>query len=261
MAKGFKHGAGGSNPLNFKIVSYATEEELLAATPKENTIGIVTTDTITSWIFSATEPTEPMEGMVWITTGATSPVAFNALKKHGIQVFPVFAKQYIGGTWVEKTEKSWQNGEWSEWAIPVFTKGTVLDGCSVDVIPDSVDCSVTVSGTDIVFQSAGNLASGNRGGGFYFEPVFYVADRKKLYVDATVTITGSSRSFAFGFRSAPPSVPDNRDFAAVVVVTDFSGGRHIYELDISALSDYMYLLFYGYAVGKVTVEVHDIRIE
>lgn len=128
MAKGFKHGAGGSNPLNFKIVSYATEEELLAATPKENTIGIVTTDTITSWIFSATEPTEPMEGMVWITTGATSTVAFNALKKNDIQVYPLSAKQYISGAWVDKTAKSWQSGEWVSWVTFVFQNGAFTNG-------------------------------------------------------------------------------------------------------------------------------------
>ena len=246
--------------LNFKVVGGTTEPQ----NPIENTIWVNTDVEITGWLFSITEPEEPVEGMVWICTGATSLTAFNAfnaLEKNGIQVFPVFAKQYIEGTWVEKTEKSWQNGEWSEWAIPVFTNGTLLEGCTVGIISNSVDCSVAVSGTDIVFQSAGNLASGNRGGGFYFEPTFYVTDRKKLYVDATVTLSGSSKTFNFGFRSAPPSIPDNRDYAAGVTVTDFSGGRHEYELDISELSGYMYLLFYGYAVGKVTVVVHSIRIE
>lgn len=119
MAKGFKHGAGGSNPLNFKIVSYATEEELLAASPKENTIGIVTSDTITSWIFSDTEPTETIEGMVWISTGTSSPTTFNALKKNTLQVYPLSAKQYIGGAWVDKTAKSYQGGAWVDWILDI----------------------------------------------------------------------------------------------------------------------------------------------
>ena len=114
MAKGFKHGSGGS-VLNFKVVPYATEELMKAATPKENTIGIITTTPITSWIFSATEPTEPAEGMVWIATGTPSDVAFNALKKNEILVYPSFAKQYVGGAWVDVAAKSHQGGEWVEW--------------------------------------------------------------------------------------------------------------------------------------------------
>ena len=118
---------GGSNPLNFKIVSYATEEELLAATPKENTIGIVTTDTITSWIFSATEPTDPVEGMVWITTGTSSALEFNALKKNGIQVYPISAKQYVNGAWVGRPAKSYQNGAWVDLTPFLLKNGVISD--------------------------------------------------------------------------------------------------------------------------------------
>ena len=51
----------------------------------------------------------------WIQTGISSPVEFNALKKNGIQVYPLSAKQYIGGAWVSKTAKSYQGGAWREW--------------------------------------------------------------------------------------------------------------------------------------------------
>ena len=116
-------GGGGSSSLNFKIVAYATEEELAAAQPKENTIGVVTTTPINGWSFNATEPTELMEGMVWFTTGTSSSVAFNAFKKNDIQVYPISAKQYISGTWVDKTAKSWQNGEWVEWIVYLYNEG------------------------------------------------------------------------------------------------------------------------------------------
>lgn len=42
--------------LNFDIVAYATEEELAAAQPKENTIGVVTTTPMTDYEFSTTQP-------------------------------------------------------------------------------------------------------------------------------------------------------------------------------------------------------------
>lgn len=116
MAKGFKRGAGGGNPLNFKVIAYATEEELNAATPKGNVVGVITTDKITSWAFIATEPEAPQEGMVWIQVDQRiSTVGFNVLKKNGIQVYPFLAKQYVSGAWVEVTAKSFQNGVWADW--------------------------------------------------------------------------------------------------------------------------------------------------
>ena len=123
MAKGFKHGSGGSNPLSFKVIAYATEEALMSATAKENTIGVITGDEITSWIFSATEPAEPMEGMVWFYTGASSNVEFNALKKNAIQIYPISVKQCAGGAWVEKTAKSYLGGAWIDWATYLYKLG------------------------------------------------------------------------------------------------------------------------------------------
>ena len=113
---------GGGAALNFKVVGYATKEELLAATPAENTIGIITEIPITGYHFGKEEPSPAAAGMVWITTGTRSPVEFNALKKNAIQVYPISAKQYISGAWVDKVAKSYQGGEWVEWF-----DGTVYD--------------------------------------------------------------------------------------------------------------------------------------
>ena len=206
---------GGGTSLNFKVLAYPTEEALLAATPRDNTIGVVTDQKITSWHFSAEEPnvyaisvkpgssthnllaphkvsagdifnfiipadvtsifeairiTDPYtnkyyavrytnkgaptswiagtrvgikisdeintvgswggngtaylytigfyyheERVVWFPTGTSSVVAFNALKKDTIMVYPLSAKQYINGAWVEVTAKSYQGGEWVDW--------------------------------------------------------------------------------------------------------------------------------------------------
>lgn len=109
-------GGGGSGAaLNFNVVAYATEEELLAATPSENTIGVITETPITSWIFSSTEPNPATPGMMWVFTSPDSSVPFNALKKNNIQVYPMNAEQYIGGTWVGVTAKTYQSGVWLDW--------------------------------------------------------------------------------------------------------------------------------------------------
>lgn len=102
---------GGGGGLNFQVIGGTTAP----SNHKENMIWVNTSTKITSYIFSAEEPTNPTPGMVWITTGTSSTVEFNALKKNGIQVYPISAKQYVSGAWVVKAAKSYQGGQWIEW--------------------------------------------------------------------------------------------------------------------------------------------------
>lgn len=102
---------GGGGGLNFTVVGGTSQP----VNPKENTIWVNTETEISGWAFSATEPGSPVEGMVWIYTGKSSTVEFNALKKNGIQVYPISAKQYVGGAWVDVTAKSYQGSEWVDW--------------------------------------------------------------------------------------------------------------------------------------------------
>ena len=88
MAKGFKHGAGGANPLNFQVVGNPRPE-----TAKENTIW-VDFDQINGWALRSSEPANPQIGMVWIGIGNASAAPFNALKKGEIYVYPASAKVY-----------------------------------------------------------------------------------------------------------------------------------------------------------------------
>lgn len=124
------HGFGGSGSadLNFEVIAYESEEALLASTPAENTVGIITTTPITSWIFSATEPVQPASDMVWIPTSTSSSVEFNALKQNGVQVYPISAKQYVNGAWADVTAMSYQNGGWIKWEtkLVLFDNGQTV---------------------------------------------------------------------------------------------------------------------------------------
>ena len=95
MAKGFKHGAGGTDALNFKVVGGTKQPE----NPKENTVWVNTDTAISGWVFSPEEPAQPSEGLVWIGVGSGGN-RFNALKKNGILLAPVSAKLYSGG-WID----------------------------------------------------------------------------------------------------------------------------------------------------------------
>jgi hypothetical protein len=103
-------GGGGGGGLNFKVVGGTTAP----SNPKENTIWINTSTKITDWVFSATQP-NAVSGRVWISTGTSSSMEFNALKKNGIQVYPISAKQYVSGAWVGVEAKSYHNGAFVDW--------------------------------------------------------------------------------------------------------------------------------------------------
>ena len=64
-------------------------------------------------------------GQVWVPTVTSSTAPFNALKKNGITVYPMSAKQYINGAWVEKSVRIYQNGAW----VDVWD-GHLLDGAN-----------------------------------------------------------------------------------------------------------------------------------
>lgn len=142
--------------LNFDVVGGTSQP----INPKENTIWVNTSKTITDWVFSATQPSAK-SGRVWISTGTFSPIEFNALKKNGIQVYPISAKQYISGAWVDKTTESYQNGIWVEWIKQIFlfingdqcadiTGGWVKANIGSNTIPPRVE------GNKLVIESSGH---------------------------------------------------------------------------------------------------------
>ena len=111
-------GTGGGG-LNFSVVGGLTQP----ANPKENMIWVPTDVDITGYSFSATEPAASVEGMVWITIGTSSTAEFNALKKNEIRVYPIKAKQYISGAWVDAIAKSYHEGKWVDWLTYLYHAG------------------------------------------------------------------------------------------------------------------------------------------
>lgn len=144
--------SGGGTALNFRVVGGTTAP----ANPAENCIWVNTDTPITSWIFSATEPSPAEAGMVWISTGTSSNIEFNALKKNGIQVYPLSAKQYVSGAWVAKTAKSYQGGAWRSLIRWLYNKGDectdITGGWGNNIMPGGGTVtkntdSITISGT------------------------------------------------------------------------------------------------------------------
>ena len=203
MGNAFLYGSGGGSGLNFEVKAYASEDSL-PATAKENTIAVITETPITAYTFSATEPTDPIEGAVWIRIGAASPVEFNALKKNEIRVYPVSAKQYVSGAWVGKTAKSYQGGEWVAWVTDTFlyNKG---DFCT-DVTGGWKSISI-VDGSN----RAGTLAMADNGSsitlwatmpGDYTSTAGYVVENEidvTHFKQLTINVTGVEGTYGCSF--------------------------------------------------------------
>lgn len=101
--------------LNFRV--YTSESE--PTTPgNENDIVIITSVPMTNWILSPDKP-EGMprtDGDVWIRYSAEGNT-FNVLKTNSMQIATISAHQYVDGTWVDVTAKSYQGGKWVGWIV------------------------------------------------------------------------------------------------------------------------------------------------
>lgn len=256
-------GAGsGDAALNFNVVAYATEEELLATAPMENTTGIVTTTPITRWIFSATEP-NPTEGMVWIITYTYSPGDFNALKKNGIQVYPVGAKQYISGSWVNCPAKICQNGGWVDLFLYLYNTGDEnidLTGGWIAKAGDWAPGSDDAQRAPVIERKIDSMRVYQNGtGGGYATPTIKIdlTGYTKLKADVTVNGTGSPDWTRFSILKPGALMSD--EMATVMM----NLGRRVYSLDISSITGTQIVAFVLYKLSstQADITVHKVWLE
>lgn len=222
--------------LNFDIKAYATEAVLLAATPKANTIGIITDTPITGWTFRSDVPEDPAEGLVWIATGNGSSVPFSAVKKNVLQVYPLSARQYVSGTWEDVTAKSYQNGAWKDWIVYILYNGQTY----YDYVTQAKTGSITFA--DGVFTLAPST-SGTMESYVVFGPVDITAINE-ITATHTQSGAGSATTSVYGCVFVSPDTGAAYSSAAAIAKTDgWTGGDTVktLSLDVSALSGEYYV--------------------
>ena len=234
-------GGGNGAALNFKVVGNPQP-----ASPSENTIWVNTDAPITGYEFSAAEPIEPIEGMVWISTGTFSPVEFNALKKNGIQVYPTSVKQYVGGAWVDKIAKSYQGGEWVDW-IPEYAlfwfgdQFTDLTGGwhETEMSGNAQHATVT---TDDNMLNVTHPTSGYASCSLYCKNMIPISGKSVLKCNIA-SISGSG-AFEFCVGTSTNFRPNQ----AIAKTTITSTGEA--SIDVSSLSGSYYVYFYTYTENQ-----------
>lgn len=244
MGEGFKHG-GTAKLLNFRVVGGTATP----TAPKENTIWINTDQAITSHYFSATEPEGMEEGSVWISTGKSSNVAFSITKKNPVMVYPISAKQYVNGAWVDKEAKSYQNGEWVDWVQYLYNKGNEYEDVTGGWIERSV-AKITrarnyleVVNTDPDYHAF--ISTGT---------VINLTDVKRIEVDYSFVSTNETSGLFLQNGSVPSSGGTAWSAQVAKVFLENTGNLGTYKtavLDTAAIAG-TYLIYYmAYGTSRI----------
>ena len=212
-------GSGGGASLNFKVVGNPQPTN-----PKGNTIWLNTDTKITGCYFQSEKPEDMKPGEVWISTGTSSTVAFNALKKGTVMVYPIYAKQMgQDGMLVDVTAMSWKNGEWVEWTIYLFNDGDecedITGGWKTAMASDSCTLTKEIASNGSMRMTAKSSAT-HRKGYFYTDNAIDLTSVN--YVRCNIT---------------ERSLTNTSNSCSLVICDATTLGTHLAETSISAIGE------------------------
>ena len=242
MGYGFKAAAGGGSNLNFSVKVYTTEETLLSAAPKENTIGVVTDTAVPKWGFYAAKPETPAEGELCFPIGTESSYAFNALKKNALTVYPMNCQQYISGVWARKTAYIYKDGVWvqfsSDWDGTLYDSGDeyeyITGGWASQKFATNVSGTGTMSKDDTcITLTAQNSASISA----YTVNKIDLTDYSTLYV----RIISLNKTGSWRFQARIIDGLSASDYESYIGYVDIGSGAGTYSIDISKITGEHYI--------------------
>lgn len=242
-------GGGGGAGLNFSVVGGTTQP-----TGRENLIWVDTDTAITDWLFSTTQPTTRSDGTalsggeIWFKTGNSSAAAFNALKKHYLGTYPAGCKQYVSGTWVSKTAKTYQNGEWIDWVLYLYIAG---DECSRitggwGFFKEDASATGTKNSTSITIASAGGFKAVNS----HTTNPIDLTDVATLKINATSRNSTQNDYVRIGVSMKPNAIATGL-FAAYADITETG----VTELNVSNLTGSYYVIVFAVNGASVTFDL------
>jgi hypothetical protein len=188
-------------------------------------IWIDTDKEITSYVLSATEPSNPTEGMVWVVIGdsCSTEISF-PVGGEWITICPLSVKQYVSGAWEIKNAKTYQDGGWINWVIYVLQRGKDTSDTTGGWLINSDNTITTNDDGTVTFQRKGTS-------GRYCVPTnrkFDLTGYSILEIEVTALIDGNSAHQEVGI------VADDGSSSVVSTGDITATGRII--LDISAVS-------------------------
>lgn len=276
MGKGFKHGASGAksdgDALNFTVQAYPSEVDLNVATPAENTIGVVTTNPITGWYFSATQPENMAEGEVWFSIGVASPCYFNALTKNTIMVYPSTAKQYVSSTLNAVVAKRYHEGVWTElWDGTLLAPNATYDEFTGGWVANTVyrhyssDSSVTGKATTVIHNENSitiTAPTAKTYGSYHTVNKVDISDFKSLCIDV-VSATATNTEFdLFVIEATSGTLKTDSAGMTKILGGGVKNASGTYSVDISGLTGEYYIGIdhYNYDYKDLVAEIKKIYL-
>lgn len=234
---------GGGSALNFAIKPYATEAALLADTPKENTVGIVTETAITDYAFAVENPfsnPSTQAGSVWIKTSSASPAPFAALKKSTLMVYPIASYQYVGSSWVEKTMKVYKSGGWASLTTWLYNNGTTVVPWTSYLGDSRVTRSVTLK-TDCVDIHGYGSSSASGSAAFETTSSCDLTSVDTIYFKCYTGGGGTKRLYVKSTKCTAGGVGANALVVGDVQVDVTNTATQLISLDVSNLTGSFYI--------------------
>lgn len=237
---------GSSGGLNFKVVAYATEGALLAAAPKENTIGVVTETAVPKWGFYASEPEAPAEGEIFLTVATESAGSFNALKKNTLTVYPTLCQQYVSGEWVRKAAYIYKGGAWVQfstlWNGELFEQGNVhadIIGGWAYTNKSNSEVIMANTDTDTIIECT-NASGDSSTRKFYSLGTFDFTEWNTL--TAVMDHCVFNENIRFGVSTIKAAVEGSGSWPKIIYLK----ATGTYNIDVSTLSGSYYISSYAY---------------
>jgi hypothetical protein len=245
--------------LNFKVVGGTSKP----SSPTANTIWVNTSTTITSYVFSANQPTGA-SGKVWVKVGASSSVAFNVLKSNTVNVYPVSVMQYVSGAWKNKEAQIYQSSAWvtfSREAVYIYN-GSTSTGYSFKCDTGMRQISSGYAGSaDYVVKNTSNIKVTNGTANYSFTNMFVtdssnaftkisLANYSKIRIKGTLSGAGTDRAAVFKVLSALGDLATDNNTKSVKL----TGSTVDMTVDVSSLTSSYYLgfTFYNETTGTAT---------
>lgn len=110
--------------VNVTVVGGTTQP----VSPDENAIWVNTSVTITKWTAQYDEPSNPVEGQVWVITNGYSAAGFSPIPDDVTMIYPVSAKIYHSSAWVRCSGSVYTGGSWHPMRVYYYDNGDELTG-------------------------------------------------------------------------------------------------------------------------------------
>lgn len=280
MGKVFLSGGSGET-INMAGLDVTVMGGPMPEKPKEKTIWIDTEIAITGYTFATEKPEGYPQGWVWIKTALQSPVEMSVTSENLVMVYPQYAYQCIGETWVNKRARSFYNNSWWDWKTFLYNRGEqfkrLTDGWSAMIQEDVGDYFYSRYNYATLAEDDNQMLIHVQEGKEYHDSHINVTINRSIDLTPYKTLTANinyirGMNNAYGIKMGlTPTKPTylNQQQASVVVGKSPSydrpniTGEQTMVLDISSFAGEYYISFYMHQPNQTWEEciVYDVYLE